>query len=175
MSDEDSQLWVKFYKSAVHLKGRSEKEGRPIFEDRDFIAIVVPGSADEHVREVRDDDKVRFHVQWARYQANQEQVQDGTPVDDWAALTASQREELKHLKVYTVEAVAGLSDAQAQKLGPGYMSLRTKASAFLEQAKDSAAAQRFAAENDALRSELADLREQFKALQSQIDRKGKAA
>lgn len=169
----DDQLWVKFFKQAVHMKAKSEKAGRPIYEDRDFISIIVPGSTDKHVREVRESDKERFAVQWAKYLANQEQVPDGTPLEDWPVLTASQREELKHLKVYTVETIAGLSDAQCQKLGPGYTGIRAKAQAFLEVARDSAAAQRYAAENEQLRRELEDLKTVVANLQAQMDKKGR--
>jgi len=159
MNDDDAKLWVKFLKRAVHLKARSEREGRQIYEDREFISIVVPGSADEIVREIREEDKVRFAAQWNRYLLNQEQVMDGTPIDEWPALTASQREELKYLKGFTVEQIAGLSDAQCQKLGAGYMSLRVKAGAFLDLARDTAAVQRYAAENAELRAEIEALKE----------------
>jgi len=168
-----SDVWVKFEKRAVHMTFKSEQEGRPIYEDRDFVSIRNPGSMDNVVREAREADKEKYATQWARYVANQEQVQDGTPIEEWPALTASQREELKYLKVCTVEAIAGLSDAQAQRLGAGYMSLREKAKAYLDNAKDSAAAQRLAADNEALRNELKDLRDVVAQLQAQVDRKGR--
>lgn len=172
-NDSDANLWVKFFKRPVKLGAKSEREGRPCYEDRDFISIVVPGSQDETVREVRDADKERFPVQWARYVANAEQVIDGTPLEDWPALSASQREELKYFKVFTVEQMAGLTDGQLQKLGAGYMPLRDRAKAYLETARNSAAAESYAAENARLRQEIEALREEVRKLAA--DRKGRAA
>jgi len=170
----DAALWVKFYSEPVHMAAKSEKEGRPIYEDRDFIEIITPGDSTSVIRrQARDDDKQRFARVWERYKAGQELSPEGTPIEAWPAITRAQVEELKYMKCFTVEQLAATSDAQCQRLGMAMMGLRTKAKAFLESARDTAAAQRYATENEQLRREMEDLRAEFAKLSS--DRKGKAA
>jgi hypothetical protein len=70
-------------------------------------------------------------------------------------------EELKYLKFMTVEQVAGASDAQISALGAGYVTLREKAKAFLDLAKDSALAERLAADNERQANDIKDLKQQI--------------
>lgn len=169
----DAALWVEFFKRPVHMGAKSEKEGRPIYEDRDWIRIVAPGDQTSKIERIaRDDDKQRFSRLWERYKAGQEMAPEGTPLEHWPLMTPSQVEELKHLKLFTVEQLAAASDAQCQRLGAGMMALKSKASAYLETARDTAAAQKYAAENEQLRREMEDLKAQFAQL---AEKKGKAA
>ena len=39
----DTRLAVNFYKKAVENPVKTEMEGRPIYEDRIFVRILVPG------------------------------------------------------------------------------------------------------------------------------------
>lgn len=171
----DAALWVEFFKRPVHMTFKSEKEGRPIYEDRDFIRITTPGDRTSIIeREARNEDKERFRHKYEKYLSGQDVSTEGTPLEHWPQLTRSQVEELKHLKCFTVEQLAATSDAQCSRLGPGFLGLRTKASAFLEAAKDTAVAQKYAAENEALRQEMADLKAQFAQLAEARKRKDAA-
>lgn len=169
----DDALWVEFFKQPKEIKFKSEKEGRPIFEDRDYIRITTPGdSTSVQVREVRADDKERFARAWRRYQEGQEIAPDGTPLEQWPRMSRAQAEELKHFKCFTVEQLASLSDAQCQRLGPNMMSLRREANAFLDVSRDTAMVQKYAAENERMKQEIEDLKAQFAEL---AGKRGKAA
>ena len=116
----DSRLAVRFYVQAFPNNFMSEKEGRPIFQDVDMIQIMVPGDATSIIdTPVREEHKKRWPIQWAHFQNKHggDPREIGTPLEQWPRLNKSQVEELKALKIYTVENVAGMSDANLQKIG----------------------------------------------------------
>lgn len=134
----DSRLAVQFYLRSVQNEFESNKQGRPIFEDVDFVKIFVPGDSTSVIdTAVRDDHKQRFPLQWAHYKNKQGDTKEvGTPLSAWQRLTPAQAEELRAIKFFTVEAIANASDANLQRLG---MIAGMSAYAFRE------AAQRFLA------------------------------
>ncbi len=140
----DDVLHVQFFVKATPNNFMSKKEGRPIFQDENFIKIMVPGRSDLTVeRPIEPGDENRFPRQWMMFRnatAESEQLV-GTPVAEWPILTRSQAEELRAKKFYTVEQVASCSDDQITALGMNANNLRIKARAFLSVAKDSAVAQ----------------------------------
>lgn len=166
----DENLFVKFYLQAVKHNYESEKQGRPIFVDKLYISIVAPGSNLSKIdRQATDADKQRFPKQWANYQNNQNAETTGTPVAEWPVLTRTQVEELRALKFYSVEQIAAATDAQLNALGPIGFQLRTKAIAYIKNAKDSAESQRLASINETLTADNAELRAQVAALARRIE------
>ena len=54
---------IRFYQEPVQLGYLSEQEGRPVFEDRDFIEIIIPGDMSNIIaREVTENDKMLVRV-----------------------------------------------------------------------------------------------------------------
>lgn len=156
----DATLSVKLYSRAVQHMFKTEKEGRPIFEDVVYIEIKTPGNDKNIVdRPVQEGDKARFPMHWAHYQNTHgaTAAEIGTPLEQWPQITAAQAEELKALKFRTVEHLANASDQNIASIGMvagmAPMSLRTRAQAFLHAAADSAVPQRQAAELEKLRAE----------------------
>jgi hypothetical protein len=170
VNNPDSRLNVKFYQRAINNEFKSNLEGRPIMEMRDFIIIEVPGdnltvidtyAVDEH--------KKRFPVQWARYQNEKTNGDvEGTLLHDWPILNAAIAAELKHFKFYTVEQIALASDAQLNTLGMvagmSPLGLRDKAKAFLSSAKGSALVQQQADELRKRDEELSAIKAQLAEL-----------
>ena len=170
VNNPDSRLNVKFYQRAINNEFKSNLEGRPIMEMRDFIIIEVPGdnltvidtyAVDEH--------KKRFPVQWARYQNEKTNGDvEGTLLHDWPILNAAIAAELKHFKFYTVEQIALASDAQLNTLGMvagmSPLGLRDKAKAFLSSAKGSALVQQQADELRKRDEELSAMKAQLAEL-----------
>lgn len=169
----DDALHVTFYKHAVKNEFLSEAHQRPIFEDRDFIRIVTPGDQLNVVETfVREDHKTRFPRQWAHYQNMHESKEVGTPIEHWPLITRAQAEELKGIKFYTVEAVAGASDAQLQKIGMiggiNAFRFREKAQQFLSQATSEAQKSAHDAEIERLRLEREEQAKKIAELQAQM-------
>jgi len=151
----DSKLYVVFFMQAIKNGGKSEAEGRPIYDDVPHIKIHIPGDKNNVVTEpVTDEYKQRFPLQWEKFQKQMSQSPEGTPLEQWPLLSIGQVYELKAMNVMTVEHLAGMSDAAAMKFMGG-MELRRKAETFLKVAKDSGEAQRLATLNDELTARLA--------------------
>ena len=141
----DSRLLVRFYSRAVQNEFETNKQGRPIFMDVDYVEISIPGDHTmTHDTPVRDDHKQRFPLHWAHYQNThgKDAKEIGTPLSAWPILTAAQCEEMRALKFRTVEHVAHASDAQIQALGMtcgmAPMAFRDRALRFLEVARGEA-------------------------------------
>lgn len=154
----DSRLAVQFYSRAVQNEFQSNLQGRPIFDDVDFVKIFVPGDNTLTIdTAVHESHKQRFPIQWARYQNNRsgEQGVHGTAISAWPLLTAGQVEQLKAMKFYTVESIADASDAQIANIGMlGGMqphAFRDRARLFLKVANDESIAAKQAAELEAMK------------------------
>ena len=179
ISNPDSRLAVKFYKRPVKLENESIEQGRPIFQEFDFIKILVPGDAlteiDTYVTEAH---KSRFPIQWANYMNRQGSTESfsGTPITEWPQVSASQAEELKGIKFHTVESIAYASDQQLQKIGMiagmSPHNFRERAKKFLNLAEESAQISKRDEELTQLREENAKIKAETDAklaeMQSQM-------
>lgn len=119
-TNPDSRLACRFYSRPVKMDFDSQKAGRPIFKDVDYVQIFVPGDSTSVLdTPAREDHKKRFPIQWAHYQNKHggDAREIGTPLAQWPRITPAQAEELRALKFYTVESIAHASDANIQHIG----------------------------------------------------------
>jgi len=164
----DHKLYVVFYMRAVQSGGKSEQQGRPIFDDIPHVRIHVPGDKNSVIDvPVEEIHKRRFEKQWDKFQKGMEQSPEGTPVEQWPILTVGQVQELKYMNLFTVEQVADMSDLAAQRFLGGN-ELKRKATVFLAMAKDTAVAQRLATANAELEERLATQQKQIDSQAAQI-------
>jgi hypothetical protein len=138
-SEQDKNLIVLFTEEPWHDKAESAKEGRPIYRQRDFVMIMVPGDKDSIVkRPATQIDIDRFPMHFQRYKNKQEQrFGSGTPLRAVAFLSASQAKELEFFNVYTVEQLAAIPDIHAQKF-MGIHNLKKLANDYLTIAREQA-------------------------------------
>ena len=157
----DKKLYVNFYVRAVMNNFRSAEEGRPIFDEVDYIRIIIPGDKNNVVdTKVTEEHKMRFEKQFERFKKNQEQAVSGTPLEVWPQMTVGQVAELKAMNIHTVEQLADVPDNLAQKI-MGSHALRAKAKMFLEAAAGEAVNSKMVAELEKRDIELAALKEQM--------------
>src|SRR5579862_3162189 len=64
-------------------------------------------------------DPVRFPKAWERFEKRGQKLKEGWDVSEWGAISRSFAENLKALNVHTVEALAALSDANADNIMGG--------------------------------------------------------
>lgn len=129
----DNQLYVQFYRHAELDSFRTREEGRKIFNEYIYTRILIPANRLNIIeRRTTDEDKLRFARQYTQFLDKGEQLQVGTPLDQLQNLSAAQVLELRHLKVETVEQLAGLPDTTAQMLGTGGQELKQRAIRFLD-------------------------------------------
>ena len=159
-----------FFVEPVENPRKSEDEGRPIFDELERVRIVVAGDAfSASVQPVTEEIVERFPTQYAAFKrkAADHHISE-TPITEWPILTRSQASELHAIKIFSVENLAAVSDANIVRLGPNGRELRAKAQAYLEVAKDGAAVANLARENVQLKDEVTDLKVQMKGLADRL-------
>lgn len=163
----DDKMLVRFYADAVEDVGASKREGRPIYNEVVFVEIIAPGQAgkQEFVAPATAEHKQRFPRQWARFEAGEKAVTEGTPVEVWPIVSRSFAKQLKMSGFHTVEEIANVNDNDLKALGPGGREVRDRAKAFLDEAGRNALNDRLLRERKEqddkmarLESELADLK-----------------
>jgi hypothetical protein len=160
----DDRLVVTFYMKAVKNTFKSNEAGRPIFDEREFIRVIVPGDSRSVFEDlVTDEHRTRFADRYARFKRGVAQASTGTPLEVWPQMTVGLVAEMKAMNITTVEELAGLSDANAQKI-MGNFDLRRRARAFLDAAAGDAANSKLAAELEKRDSEIAALKSQMEQL-----------
>lgn len=171
MSNNNPGIFATFYLEPVQQMFKTEQAGRPIFEDREFVKIVIAGDKNSEVhREATPNDMERFHEVYARFKAGMaghDQVV-GTPLSAWARLTPSMIREFQALNIFTVEHLSELSDTVKQNIGMGANELVAAAKAYLASATDGALAQALASENERLKADIDDLRAQIADIGARI-------
>jgi hypothetical protein len=145
---------------------KSHEAGRPIYEDREYVSIMVKGQDKQvFVREVAEEDRRRFPNAYAAFKKGVEAPTIGTPVE-MLGVGPSSVEMMRMKGIRTVEDLAGLSDDGLQGIGLGARDLQAKAKAFLS--KNSEATLRLERELAAERAKTSDMQEQMAKMQKQL-------
>jgi len=165
--EDDKRLFVQFFLEPKQDMIASEREGRPIYREIPCIRIMTPGSRDVMVQKVTESYKRRFPKQWERFEKLQEQVVDGTPLEQVPWLSVGIIAELKAVNCHTLEALAGMSDNAMSKM-MGMMGFRQKAQNFLAAAKETAPFTQMQAQIEARDNEIALLKQQNKEMMEAI-------
>lgn len=160
----DNKLYVTFYVRAVMNNFQSSEQGRPIFDEKEYIRIIVPGDSKTTVDcPVTDEFRARFAKQYELFKRGKEQAVSGTPLEVWPQLTVGLVAELKAMNISTVEQLADLDDVRAQRI-MGHFELRRRARAFLDAAQGEAANNKMAAELEKRDDEINQLKAQMAEL-----------
>lgn len=151
-------IYAEFHMEAVEDAAESEKAGRPIYKDTEFITIRIAGDKDNDVvRPVRPQDKKLWPDQYKAFKAGQEQVVTGTPLDQIPFITKAQRLEFAAVGVKTAEQIRDMPDSVAQRF-MGIQSVKKKVADFLEAAAGAAPAIALRGELEKRDSEIAVLK-----------------
>ena len=135
----DEMLHVEFYNHAALDTWETERTGiKTYVKECPFVRITIPGNKELTVeRPAEGADAKRWPRQWLVFQmqsgmiANAENV-PGWQLDQWDELNPETVRQLKFLRFYTVEQLAGANDAQVQGIGMGGDGLRERAKQALE-------------------------------------------
>ena len=164
----DKKLIARFYKNAVFNETKSNAEGRAIYDEIDYIRVLIPGQRDDFHSEATPIYQQRFPEQWAKYKASQEQSVSGTPINMVPWLTVGQVEELKFFHITTVEQIVEAPDAVAQKFA-GFSSLKAKAKSYLDKASSEAEKTRLEGALKERDSKIAALEQQNAEIMKKLD------
>jgi hypothetical protein len=167
-AEADKSLFVTFNLEPHLNQTKTSQEGRPIYEEKEYIMIMVPGDKDSIVhRPVSDMDKMRFadrYDRWVR-KVGDERL-EGTPLKAVGFLNGAQIKELEFFNCYSVEQLAAMSDANASKF-LGMHNIRQRARDYVQAAKDAAPLASIRAELETKDSQLAAA---LQAIQEQGER-----
>lgn len=165
---QSQKVHVEFRMDSVPSQIQSEQAGHPVYVEKPFVTIMIPGSTNTIIDTVADlAYQQRFPEQWARFRAgNTDSVVNGWRLESWPAVNTAQVKTLKHMGVFTVEMLADMSDTACQQVGMGTIELRIKAKAALVAAAGGAEAERTAAESARRDAEMADLRAELAELRT---------
>ena len=164
----DDKLFVQFSTRAELHGFRSQQESRPVFVPVDYIKIMQPGERDTIERPVNDFDKMRFRRQWEDYQAGREQIPTGTPLDMLFPAEPEIVASLKHLRIFTVEQLASLSDTGLGQIGLGGREFKERAGKYLDAAQNMAGAHALQRELDAEREAHAKTRDMLTRIEQRL-------
>jgi len=158
---------------------KSAKAGHPVFDDIEYVQIAVPGDKQSvYFQPATDAHKKRFPRAYEAFKQREiRPVIEGFPIEQWPQISRAVALTLKAAHIMTVEALANVHDGHIDKLGSNGRELRAKAQAFMAVAKDTAEAQKIAAENVRLHQQLAEMQRQITdlagRLQSDEGRRGR--
>lgn len=149
-----SKVFAEFSLHPKQNQAKTVEAGRPIFDEVEYVRIVVPGDRDEVHRPAREQDRANFPAQYAAFKAqtSQEAV-SGTPLASVPFINRAMVAELAVFNCRTVEQLAAMPDAAAQRFS-GIQELKRQATDFLAAAAGAAPLEQARAENAQLKSRL---------------------
>lgn len=167
---DDERLLVTFAMSPHIDQAESDKQGRPIYTEKEYVTIMVPGDKESIVnRPAWDKDRLRFPKQYAAFKNKQDQAAvSGTPLKLMPWLTLGQIKELEYFNCHTVEQLANMPDSHTIK----FMALnkfKQLAKDYLQAAKEAAPLTAMRAEIDKKDSQLAAAMQQVQALAKRLE------
>lgn len=135
----------------------TEKQGRTVYKALERVRIHIAGDPfSAPVHPVDDFQKARFAKEYEAWTRDRTRTIPGTPLKEWPLATPIMIKELEAIHVYSVENLRDIADVHVGRIPDGRI-MREKARAWLEVSKDTAAATRFAAENERMRDRLEEL------------------
>lgn len=168
--EDDKKLLVKFEIRAVKNEYKSKQEARPVFDDTEYIHIIVPGSRDVNIFPLDDSYKARFRERYEKWKSQGDvELSSGTILAEVPWLSKSQIAELNYSNIRTIEQLAGMSDVLAQKF-MGNNELRMRAKRYLEAAAGAAPMLKMEQELKERDSKIEVLTQSLEAMKVQLDR-----
>lgn len=169
--EDDKALIVRFFVKPKLLGLKSKQQGRPVYEDREYVEIKVKGQDKQvAVHEVKAEHKQKFPIAYHQFTSQKPAPVIGTPVEMLPNLGPSLAERLKVMNIRTIEDLAAISDENVlSAIGMGARELIGRARQWVEghSAKETELEQRvesLAGENEQLRKMLAEVNEKLSAL-----------
>lgn len=178
--DQRPAVLIEFFSQPEKDEDASRAAGHAVFRDVEMARWYKRGSNGQ-ATECKVDRMPKFYPAiWNAYRpayeawkAGQEPPLAGVPLTEWPAITRAEVETLRALHIRTVEDLAGVTDADGQRIGMGWRALRDKARAFMATAADRGKLAEALAERDAKiaaqAGEIAELRGQVQQLIASLD------
>lgn len=163
-NEPEKGVFAKFYDRVVKTD-EVQNNGLPKFNTVTFVEIRLRDNNTEvYDQPATEENKKRFPVEYARYQLAKKQVQEGTPLEQFAFLALDEIENMKYHGLFTVEALAALDDEKCKDLD--CKRERDLAVKFLKNAEGNSALAEFEKKEEAYKAEIAKLKEEINLLKT---------
>jgi hypothetical protein len=180
---------LRFHYDAVKNEVASTYAGRPIYDNVLLVEMLTPGAVTgapkfeieriwakesrEAIPSLTKDSRLSSKYQELRefvdrFKANEDVGElQGTPLKEWPRIDRATAASLSAVNIFTVEAVAALSDQHLSSLGMGGTSLREAARAFISD-DNAGTLSRLVDENNDLKMDNQRMAETLKLLSDQL-------
>lgn len=165
MPENVPQVGVGFCLYPLKNEAESEKAGREIFKDVEFVRIQVPGDRESiYFQPATAKHRQRFPTAYRAFKEQNAVAQQGTPIEHWPAIGRGMALTFKAAGIPTVEALTEVHDGNLDKLGNEAREWRAKARGYVANATSSAAAQKLERERQQLLDLVENLQGQIREL-----------
>jgi hypothetical protein len=156
---EGKEGFVTFYLADVRDEEKSAEAGYEVKRKEEYCRIQFQSSKDCWDQPVREVDKTRYPLAYAKFKAGQKGLDMGTatPLEDWPQIASNQSKinELHSAGFKSVEQIANCIDPQMPFMGADASSLRKSAKEFLATKNEGITASQLRAEKEELEAKLA--------------------
>ena len=116
-SDDNRNVAARFYDKAIKTQEVTDS-GLPIFKNVTYVEIRLKDNSTEVFNQPASAEKIkRFPREYALYKLAKEKIKDGTPLEQFAFLSAAELATCKNRGIFTVEELAKLSADKVKDLG----------------------------------------------------------
>lgn len=150
---------------------KTASEGRPMFKNEELAILLIAGDPHNQVAIEMRVAEERFPDHYRKWkEKNVARHVDGTPLRSWPVLSPLEVAEFEALNIFNVEGLAAIPDSSVNRT-PSLRSWRSKAQAYITNAKDGAAYAKLAEENETLRRDMEELKAQFAQLSLRAEKR----
>lgn len=168
-AEDERNVAARFYDKAVKTD-KVAANGMPIFKNVTYVEIRLKDNSTEVFNQPATEEKIkRFPREYALYKMAKEKIKDGTPLEQFAFLTAAEIETCKSRGLFTVEDLAALSKEKVQFLG--LENEHNLAQKFVENAQNNKMVAQMAAKEKEYQRQIADLEDKVRNLQQALQKR----
>ena len=166
-NNDEKNVAARFYDKAIKTNELSAN-GLPIFKNVTYVEIRLKDNNTEVFNQPASAEKIRrFPREYALYKMSKEQTKEGTPLEQFAFMSASEIATCQNRGIFTVEALAKLSADKVKSLN--LQNEHKLACVFLRNAKNNSAVADFAHREQAYQERIAALEERIASLQRELN------
>ena len=167
--NDERNVAARFYDKAVKTEELNDN-GLPVFKNVTYIEIHLKDNNTEVYDQPATPEKIRrFPREYALYKQSKEQSKSGTPLEQFAFLTAAEIATCKNRGVFTVEALSALDFEKVKSLG--LQNEHVLAQTFMKNAQNNGILSEFVRKEKEYKAKIADLQEQVAVLQKKSVKK----
>ena len=160
--NDDRNVMARFYDKAVKTTAINNC-GLPVFKNVTYVEIRLKDNNTEVFNQPANSEKIkRFPREYALYKMSKEQIKEGSPLEQFAFLTAAEVATCKNRGIFTVETLADLPEDKVQSLG--LQNEHKSAQIFMRNAHDNNKVAEFARKETEYSNKIAEYKEKFELI-----------